>query len=309
MAIEHVSLPRVLQNLFELLRSALNEWGEDRASTLGAAVAYYAIFSLAPLLIILVAVAGLAFGEKAVRGEIVGDIAGIVGLNTAEMIQTMLADAGRPTSSPVATVIGVVTLLLGTTGFFAEIQDDLNTLWHVRARPRGIVATIRARFTAFLVVMGIAILLLLSLAASAGLAAIERILGDGLPASASLLQASTFVTSLSLGTVLFAVLFKVLPDAAIDWRDAWVGAMVTSSLVTIGQLIIGIVVAYSGIAWAYGAAGSLVVLLFWVFYSAQIFFFGAEFTRVFAKRYGNDIRPSADAVPVIPLEPAPAPRR
>jgi len=288
-----------LKDVFHLFIDAFTEWNEDRGTRLGAAVAYFTIFSLAPLLVVVIAVAGRVLGEKAVRGDIVGQIAGLVGLNTAELIQTMIVEAGKPKTGLVATVIGVVTLLIGTTGLFAELQDDLNTIWKIAAKPRGIVATIRDRFIAFLMVLGIAFLLLVSLVASAGVAAVGHVLGSALPASVTVLQLSNFVISLGVGTVLFATIYKVLPDAEIAWRDVWVGAGVTSFLFTIGQLLIGLYVGYSGAASAYGAAGSLVILLLWVFYSAQILFFGAEFTRVYANRFGQHVRPTGDATSMV----------
>ena len=288
-----------LKDLFHLFIDTFNEWNEDRGTRLGAAVAYFTIFSLAPLLVVIIAVAGRVLGEKAVRGDIVGQIAGLVGLNAAELIQTMIVEAGKPKTGLIATVIGVVTLLLGTTGLFAELQDDLNTIWKIAAKPCGIVATIRDRFIAFLMVLGIAFLLLVSLVVSAAVAAIGQALGSDLPASVIVLQVINFVISLGIGTVLFAIIYKVLPDAEIAWRDVWIGAGVTSFLFTIGQLLIGLYVGYSGAASAYGAAGSLVILLLWVFYSAQILFFGAEFTQVYANRFGQHVRPSGEATLIV----------
>lgn len=283
------------KDFFRLFLDAFTEWNEDRGTRLGAAVAYFTIFSFAPLLVVVIAVAGSVLGEKAVRGDVVGQIAGLVGLNTAELIQTMIVESSKPKTGLVATVIGVITLLLGTTGLFAELHDDLNIIWKITAKPRGIVATIRDRFIAFLVVLGIAFLLLVSLVVSAGVVAVGRALGSDLPTLAFVLQMSNFVISLGVGTILFAIIYKVLPDAEIAWRDVWVGAGVTSFLFTIGQFLIGLYVGYSGAASAYGAAGSLVILLLWVFYSAQILFFGAEFTQVYANRYGQHVRPTGNA--------------
>lgn len=280
------------KDFFRLFLDAFTEWNEDRGTRLGAAVAYFTIFSFAPLLVVVIAVAGWVLGEKAVRGDIVGQIAGLVGLNTAELIQTMIVEASKPKTGVVATVIGVITLLLGTTGLFAELQDDLNIIWKIAVKPRGIVTTIRDRFIAFLVVLGIAFLLLVSLVVSAAVVAVGRALGSDLPTLAIVLQMSNFVISLGTGTILFAIIYKVLPDAEIAWRDVWVGAGVTSFLFTIGQLLIGVYVGYSGAASAYGAAGSLVILLLWVFYSAQILFFGAEFTQMYANRFGQHVRPT-----------------
>lgn len=284
-----------LKDLFRLFRDTFTEWTDDRATRLGAAVAFYTLFSLAPLLVVAIAVAGRVFGEQAVRGEIVGQIGGLVGQSAAALIQAMLAEASRPRTGLVATGIGLVTLLLGATGLFAELQDDLNTLWKITPRPRGILATIRDRVIGFAVVLGISLILLVALVISAGVAAIGHVLGNLSPASALTLHVINFPISLGLGTCLFAMIYKVLPDAEIAWRDVWVGAAVTSLLFTLGQLLIALYVGYSGTASAYGAAGSLVILLLWVFYSAQLLFFGAEFTRLFADRYGHHIQLAAGA--------------
>lgn len=284
-----------LKGLLHLFRDAFTEWNDDRATRLGAAVAYYTIFSLAPLLVVVIAVAGRVLGEKAVQGDIVGQIAGLVGQNAAEMIQTMIANAGRPRAGLIATVIGVVTLLVGTTGLFGELQDDLNIIWKIAAKPRGILATVRTRFIGLLIVLGIALLLLISLAVTTGVTALGHAVGTGPLAFGHALPVVTFMVSLGIGTVLFAMIYKVLPDAEISWRDVWVGAAVTSLLFAAGQFLIGLYVGYSGTASAYGAAGSLVVLLLWVFYSAQILFFGAEFTQVYANRYGHQVRPAGGA--------------
>lgn len=288
-----------LTGLLHLFRDAFAEWNDDRATRLGAAVAYYTIFSLAPLLVVVIAVAGRVLGEKAVQGDIVGQIAGLVGQNAAEMIQTMIANADKPRAGLIATVIGVVTLLIGTTGLFGELQDDLNTIWKIATKPRGILATLKTRFIGFLIVLGIALLMLISLVVTTGVTALGHVVGTDSLVFGRALPVVTFMVSLGIGTVLFAMIYKVLPDAEISWRDVWVGAAVTSLLFTAGQFLIGLYVGYSGTASAYGAAGSLVVLLLWVFYSAQILFFGAEFTQVYANRYGRQVRPAGGARSVV----------
>ena len=281
--------------IFGLLKDTFKEWSEDKASRLGAAIAYYTIFSLAPLLVVVIAVAGLVFGQKAVQGEIVGQIQGLIGHDGAQTIQTMIANANHPATSIVATIIGLVTLLLGATGLFGELQDSLNTIWEIAPKPRSILATVKEKFLSFTMVLGIAFLLLVSLVVSAGVSALGHFLGGLLPVSELVLQAINFAISFAIITLLFALIYKVLPDAEIDWHDVWIGAAVTSLLFAIGKLAIGLYLGHSGTSSTYGAAGSLVVLLLWVYYSSQILFFGAEFTQIYSNRFGNKIRPSAKA--------------
>jgi membrane protein len=285
-----------LKEIVGIFRETFKEWSQDKASRLGAAVAYYTVFSMAPLLIVVIAVAGLVFGAKATRGEIVGQLQGVVGSDSARMIQTMIASTSKPSSGIVATVIGIVTLLMGATGLFGELQGALNTIFKVAPKPRGILETMKAKYASFSMVLGVAFLLLVSLVVSAGLAAAGQLLGNVLPIPEIILQVLNFLISFGIITLLFAMMYKFLPDAEIGWREIWIGAAVTSVLFTIGQLAIGLYLGHSGTTSTYGAAGSLVVLLLWVYYSAQIFFFGAEFTRVHANRSGHPIRPKADAI-------------
>lgn len=278
-----------------LIKDTFTEWSEDKASRLGASVAYYTVFSLAPLLVVVIAITGLVFGEKAVRGEIVGQIQGLIGADGAQMVQTMIANASKPSTGIIATVIGIVTLLLGATGLFGELQDALNTIWEITPKPRGILTTIREKVVSFGMVLGIGFLLLVALVISAGVAALGHFLGGALPVSELILQVIDFAISFGIVTLLFAMMYKVLPDAEIAWRDVWTGAMVTSLLFVIGKLLIGLYLGHSGTSSTYGAAGSLVVLLLWVYYSAQILFFGAEFTQLYANRYGSLVKAASDA--------------
>lgn len=281
-----------------LLKDTIKEWGEDQAARLGAAVAYYTVFSLAPLLVIVIAIAGLIFGRQAVQGQIVNQVGGLVGAQGGQFIESMIANASKPSSGIIATVVGVVTLLLGATGLFGELQDSLNTIWEIAPKPRGIFETIRTRILSFAMVVVIAFLLLVSLVISAGLAALGHFLGGALPLPEFILQAINFVISFAIITVLFALIYKLLPDAEIAWHDVWIGAAFTSLLFTIGKLAIGLYLGHSSTASTYGAAGALVVLLLWVYYSAQILFFGAEFTQIYANRYGSKVRPAPDATSI-----------
>ena len=250
-AVANPEVPAAKVDVVALFKDTFAAWGEDKASRLGAAVAYYTIFSMAPLLIVVISVAGLAFGATAVRGELSGQIQGLVGADGATMVQTMIANASKPSDSIIATVIGVVTLLLGATGLFGELQDALNTIWEIAPKPRGILMMLRERFLSFGMVLGIAFLLLVALVISTGVAALGHFVNAVLPVPEIILQAIDFVLSFGIVTLLFAAMFKVLPDAEIAWRDVLIGAMVTSLLFTIGKLLIGLYLGHSGTASTY----------------------------------------------------------
>ncbi len=285
------------KSLFTLLRETLSEWNEDKAPRLAAALAYYTAFSLAPLLIVVIAIAGLIFGHDAVQGRVQYEIQGVVGYQAASAIQDMLANFSQPSAGLLATVVGVVTLLLGAAGLFGALQDALNTVWEVAPKPgQGLLITIRQRFISFTMVLGICFLLLVSLVISAAISALTNIIPIQIPGQETLLQAFNVVISFGVITLLFGMIYKVLPDVQISWRDVWMGAAVTALLFTVGKFLIGLYLGSSSIASGYGAAGSFVVLLIWIDYSAQILLFGAEFTQVYARRYGSRIAPSSNAV-------------
>ena len=284
------------KDVFKLLKATVTEWQEDKVPLWAAALAYYTIFSLAPLL--LIAIAGVVFGEDAARGEIVGQIQGLVGKEGATAIQSMIQNAHRPGSGgTVATVVGVVTLLFGASGVFGQLQDALNTIWGVKPKPgQGIKSFLQSRFLSFAMVLVIGFLLLVSLVLSAALAAISTFFNHLLPDVAIVGQLVNFVVSFAFITLLFAGIYKFLPDVNVAWKDLWIGAATTALLFNIGKFLIGLYLGSSGASSTYGAAGSLVVILLWVFYSAQIILFGAEFTQVYAKYRGSEITPSAHAV-------------
>ncbi len=293
------------RDLFRLLKDSVSAWSEDKASRLAAALSYYTVFSIAPLLIIVIAVAGLVLGEEAVRGQIVSQIGETVGPETAEFIQSLIANASEPSSGIIATVVGVVTLLLGASGVFGQLQGALDTIWRVEPAPgRGILGTIKDRFLGLAMVLGIGFLLMVALVASTAISAASTFVGEQLPIPAGWLSALDFVLSFTLITALFAFIFKFLPRVTIAWRDVWLGAAVTSALFNVGKLLIGWYLGTSGAGSAFGAAGSLIVLLLWVYYSAQIFLLGAEFTKIYANRYGSRVRPEEGAVPfsVVPRD-------
>lgn len=287
-----------LSGMWELLRDTGKEWMEDKAPRLGAALAFYTLLSLAPLLVVVTALAGLTFGKAAAEGQLVAEIQDMVGPQGAEAIQTMLANAQEPTTGVIATVVSVVVLLLGATGVFSELQDALNVVWEVEAQRRsGIGAAIRDRFFSFVMVLTIGFLLLVSLVASAALTAMSHFAGGLLPNAGGWLRVAEFAVSFAVITFLFAMIYKVLPDAEVAWGDVWVGAAVTALLFSVGKFLIGLYLGSSSLGSTYGAAGSLAIFLVWVYYSAQILFLGAEFTQVYAQRSGRPIVPKGKAVP------------
>ena len=270
------------------LKSLVTDWWEDNAPRLGAALAFYTVFSLSPLLIIAVAIAGLFFGQDAAQGHIVAQIEGLVGQEGAIAVQAMIDSARKPASGIIASLFGLFTLLAGATGLFGELQAALNTIWEVPDKPAsGVVGILKNRFLSFAMVLGMGFLLLVSLLVSAALAAAGHFLGGLFPASASLGQMVNFLASILVTTLLFAMIYKYLPNVAIAWNDVWIGAAVTALLFTAGKFLIGVYLGTSGVTSAYGAASSLVIILIWVYYSTQIFLLGAEFTQIYATRWGS----------------------
>ncbi len=285
--------------VWSLLRETFNDWSEDRAPRLAAALAYYTVFALAPLLIIVIAIAGLFFGETEVRDSILSQVGGLIGENGREAIDAMIQGARKPAAGIIATVIGVVTLLLAAGGLFGQLQDALNTIWEVQPKPgRGIMGTIKDRFLSFSMVLGVGFLLLVSLMISAALSAVGTLVAGDAYAETLLWQLVNFVVSFVATTLLFAMIFKILPDVKIAWRDVAIGAVATAALFALGRFAISLYLGKAAPESTYGAAGSLVALLLWVYYSAQILFMGAEFTQVYAKTYGSRIQPAENAVPV-----------
>lgn len=286
-----------LKSIFYLLKETFDEWNKDHAPRLAAALSYYTIFSIAPFLIVVIAIVGFAFGQEAVQGTLDEQIQGLIGREGADMIQELILNSRKPSENIIASVVGVVTLLLGAGGVFGQLKDALNTVWNVAPKPgNGLIGTIRDRFLSFTMVLGVGFLLAVSLLLNAFLSLIQNYFVGLLPGTEFLLQTANFVISFGIITILFAMIYKVLPDAEVKWRDVWVGAAVTSLLFTIGKTLLGIYLGNSGVASSYGAAGSIVLILLWIFYSSQILLFGAEFTQVYARKYGSKILPDGDAV-------------
>lgn len=280
-----------LKAFWNLLKATATEWSRDGAPRLGAALAYYATFSLAPLLIIAVAIGGSVFGHEAATGEIVGQIQGLVGHDTAVTIQAMIDKSDQAATNIITSIIGVVVLLFGASGVFGELQQSLNTIWDVQPKPdRGIWAAVKDKFLSFSMVLGTGFLLLISLVVSAALSALSGFITRLMPGLDVVTQIINIVLSFAIITALFALIFKFVPDANIAWLDVWIGGAVTALLFTVGKALIGFYIGYSSLSSTYGAAASLAVILLWVYYSAQILFFGAEFTQVYANTYGSRIR-------------------
>jgi membrane protein len=295
-------MKKLFSNLPKLLKLTYQGWKEDKASRLSAALAYYTIFSLAPMLLIIIAVTGFFFGQtEVVQSQVMNQIEGLVGAEGREFVSNLLTSASNPAKGIVATIVGIITLLFGALGVFNELHNALNTIWEVKEEEtKGFIESIKkvifSRLLSFSMILGIGFLLLVSLVISAGLSAVQETIGNAIPVSEILLQILNLVISIGVITVLFALIFKFLPDAEIAWRDVWLGAFVTAVLFSLGKFLIGIYLGNSSVTSSFGAAGSLVLLLLWIYYSAQILLFGAEFTQVYANELGSKIVPEGEEV-------------
>ena len=286
-----------VKSSWELAKEAASQWSEDYAPSMGAALAYYTIFSIAPLIVIAVAVAGFFFGADAARGEIFAQLRGVFGDEGAAAIQGLVKSASEPGKGTFAALGGIVMLIVGATTVFAELQSDLDRIWDApKSEDSGLIGVLRGRLLSFGMILGIGFLLLVSLVLSAALAALGQFWSGWFEGWEAVLQAVNFIVGFAVVTGLFAMIYKLLPRCAIGWKDVWVGAIVTSLLFSIGKLGIGLYLGKSGVASGFGAAGSLVIVLLWVYYSSQIFLLGAEFTRAYAYRHGTR---RADATQVV----------
>lgn len=289
---------------FTIVRQAFADWRRDNAGRLGAALSYYTLFSLAPLLVVAIAVAGFFFGREAAQGQIVAELQGLVGEAGARAVQDMIQNSRQPAAGLVATIVGLLTLLLGATGAFTELKSALNVVWDVKDEGGGLMALLRGRLWAFAMVLAVGFLLVVSLLLSAAISAADGFFEwVGIPPA--LVHVANAASSFVVITALFALLFKYLPDTDVEWGDVWWGAVVTSGLFTVGKMLIGLYLGRSSVASVYGAAGSVVVLIVWVYYAAQIFFFGAEVTQAYAHRHGSRREAGARREPGAPTpEPA-----
>jgi len=285
-----------LKSLVGVVKETFQAWSDHNALRLGAALAFYTVFAIAPLMLIVLTIASYFFGEDAARHRLFDQLSGLLGQQGGEAIQAVVASSAKSGAGTWATVVAVITILVGATGVFVELQDALNTIWEVRRRPgRGVWVFFKDRFLSFAMVLAIGFLLLVSLVISAGLAAFGGFMNGLIPAHEGVWQSLNFILSLGLISLLFAMIFKFLPDVTIGWRDVWSGAVLAAILFNLGKLGLGFYLGRSSVTSAFGAAGSVVTILVWVYYSSQTLFLGAEFTRVYGKRFGHLFRPTAGA--------------
>jgi membrane protein len=285
------------KSAWKFLKIIFTKWFDDDPFQLAAALSYYTLFSLAPLLVISIAVAGFVFGREAAHNQIVGTIQGLIGRQSAEAVQAMIQYASnKPEAGLVSTLLGGIFLLFGAGGVVGQLQTTLNAIWRVRPKPgSGLRDFIRKRFISFAMILGVGFLLLVSLAVSAFISGLTQFVGSLHESGALIAHLLEVVISFALVTLLFAMIYKFLPDVEIHWKDVWIGAALTSFLFTTGKFLIGFYLGNSGVTSVYGAAGSLITILLWVYYSALIFFLGAEFTQVYAMQYGSGVVPAPNA--------------
>ena len=299
---------RYLRRFGSLLKETAIQWDEDQAARQAASLALYTLLSIAPMLIMSIKVAGVALGDEAARGQLSQVLGKLVGAQAGAAIEAMVNNANQPGEGVIGSLVGLAVLLFGASGVFGELQTALNHVWEVKTRPgRGVVGFLKDRFFSFTMVMGVAFLLLVSLVVTTVLATVTEHFRDLIPYPA-LWWALNVAIGLGITTLLFALIFKVVPDATITWHDVWVGAFATAVSFSIGRVLLSWYIGRSAAVSPFGAAGSLVALIVWVYYSAQILFFGAEFTQVFATRYGSRIEPSPNAIRAHELPPVPKAR-
>lgn len=278
-----------IKDWWQLVKLAAAAWVADYAPSMGAALSYYSVFSLAPLLLIVISIAGLIFGQDAVRGELFGQLAGLLGSEAAAAVEGLLASVSKPAAGIASTLIGVLLLLVGATTVFGELQDALDRIWRAPARDRsgGLWGLLRARLLSFGMILGIAFLLMVSLVLSAAVAALGKWWSGAFGSWELVAQGLDFGVGFVMTTGVFAMIYKIMPRVSVQWRDVWLGAVVTALLFTIGRFLIGLYIGKSGVASGFGAAGSLIIVFIWVYYSAQIFLIGAEFTWIYATKFGS----------------------
>ncbi|MDX1953382.1 MAG: YihY/virulence factor BrkB family protein [Verrucomicrobiota bacterium] len=285
------------KGIWELFRDAAKDWMSDGAPRLGASLAFYTIFSLSPLFVIAIGLVGLVFDEELARQQVFSQVSGLLGEKGGEALQAIITNPEKETTGKMATIFATIMLIVGATGVFVQLQDALNIIWEVKQKPgQGIKGFIRHRLLSFAMVMSIGFLLLISLLVSAALAGMTKFMSGWFGGTEFIAQALNFTVSLAVITLLFAMIFKIMPDVKISWKDVWIGAGFTALLFTFGKFALGMYLGRSSVVSMYGAAGSLVIVLLWVYYSSQILFFGVELTQVYANRFGSTVEPSKHAI-------------
>lgn len=284
-----VNVQRFASDLLSLSKQAITAWLDDAAPSMGAALSYYTIFSLAPLLLIVMSVAGFVFGAEAARGELFGQLRGLMGADAAQSVQTLLASLDKPVQGVGASVVGVALLVIGATSVFGELQNSLDRIWRapLRKKNSGLWNLLRERLLSIGMIFGLAFLLMVSLLAGAFVSALGKWWAPIFGGWEIVAQIANAAVGFILSTLVFAMIYKLMPRAQVRWRDVWIGAIVTSALFTMGKFLIGLYIGKSAVASGFGAAGSIAVILVWVYYSAQIFLIGAEFTWVYAQKFGS----------------------
>jgi membrane protein len=292
------------REVWSFTKQMFSEFADDNVMSRAAALAYYTIFSLAPILVIIITAAGFFFGREALEGQLFGQLEGLMGAEAAAEIQEMVASVSKSGSGTVATILSVITLIFGATGVFNELKLSLNQIWDLKSKPKnGMWALVRDRLLSFSVVLSLGFVLLVALVINAGIAVLGDYITSLVPQIGEVtLQVFNFLISVGITSLLFAVIFKMLPDVHIKFADVWKGALFTAILFAVGKILIGIYIGQSDVGGAYGAAGSLIVILVWVYYSSVILFLGAEFTFVYAQRYGDKIMPNSHAVHIRTIE-------
>ncbi|HXP73841.1 MAG TPA: YihY/virulence factor BrkB family protein [Stellaceae bacterium] len=294
-------VPFLAGEIFEVARGAVRGWSEDRAASMGAAIAYYTVFSIAPILLLVIAIAGLAFGDQAAQGALVGNLSDVIGTEGAQALQALVKQAAVGASGPIATVVSLATMTIAATAVLAELQSALKVVWKVEAKPgRKIITAIKHRLLCLAIILACGVLLGASLATSTAITILSGYLSAVHAALPYVLGVFNVCVTLGMTTVLFGMIFKILPDAPIDWRDVWAGAAFTAVLFTVGKHLLSLYIGGKNVASVYGAAGALVIVLLWVYYSTQILLFGAEITRAHAerRRLREARRSAAPAAPV-----------
>jgi membrane protein len=297
--------PSFFKNAFGLFKQTAVEWLDDKAPQLGAALAYYTVFSLAPLVLILLAIIGVIFRDDPAGAwsRVTEQMAYFLDRSAVQVVTDIAQEASKPGKSTVATIVGIALALFGASGVFGQLQDALNTIWGVKAKPgEGIMSFLRARFVSFAMLAGVFFLLLVSLTIEAMLKGFSHYVQGHLPGGLAIAISVYLIFDFAVVVVLFATIFKFLPDAEVEWRDVWIGAVMTALLFGVGKWALGLYLGSGAAASAYGAASSLITLLLWIYYSSQILLFGAEFTQVYANQAGRRVKPSEHAVPIVTTE-------
>ena len=297
--------PSFFSNAFSLFKQTATEWLDDKAPQLGAALAYYTIFSLAPLVLVVLAIIGVLFREdpSGAWSKVTEQMGYFLDKSAVQVVTDIAAEASKPGKSTMATVVGIALALFGASGVFGQLQDALNTIWGVKAKPgEGIMSFLRARFISFAMLGGVFFLLLVSLTVEALLKGFSHYVQQALPGGLTIAVSVYLLFDFAVVTVLFAMIFKFLPDAEIQWRDVWIGAAMTAIFFGVGKWALGLYLGSGAAASAYGAASSLITLLLWIYYSSQILLFGAEFTQVYANQAGRRVKPSEHAIPIVTRE-------